>query len=129
MPDQSVSIVHIGFATNMARMLANPVVSALIIQSGDRADSYRNRDQHEHERWHGRLKQPGFEQELLGVIAGGLSRQSHCDIRYNLRQLIASVARRILYAVGLWPPSPGYWLRFWRKGSFVRRLRKIRGLE
>lgn len=30
LPDQSVSLVHIGFATNMARMLANPADVALI---------------------------------------------------------------------------------------------------
>jgi glycosyltransferase involved in cell wall biosynthesis len=36
--------------------------------------------------------------------------------------------RKILNTMGLFPTSPIFWLRFWRKGSYIRHLRKSRGL-
>lgn len=67
---------------------------------------------------------------LLARFASRWASHSH-DLRPGpfLAEGARSVARRALYAVGVRPPSPKYWLRYWRRGGYIRSLMRQRGLE
>lgn len=111
------------------RLLAIPFLGAIIINSGDRANSYRDRQEAEHRQWHARLAEPGLAEALLAGMLGRLWQQKQLGMAANARNLAVALVRRFLLAFGVWPPSMKYWLKFWRKGAFLQSLHKVRGLE
>ena len=62
-------------------------------------------------------------------MLGRLWYRKQLDIRTNLLDLLGSVARNAMYGFNIWPPSIKYWIKYWRKGSFLRQLRLLRGLK
>lgn len=112
-----------------ARMLADPVLSAVQIYSGTRTNSYRDRLEDEHRYWHARMQSETFAAELLASICGQWAQDHAIGVRANLRNSVVSIFRRLLMVLNICTPSVGYWARYWRKGSFLRRLRRVRGLK
>ncbi|WP_164084923.1 glycosyltransferase family 2 protein [Pseudazoarcus pumilus] len=111
------------------RMLALPVPGALIITSGDRRDSYRERQCAEHAWWHDKLRADGGERALIGALLGELWQQRTLNPGYNLGHLAKTLVRRSLMCVGIPAPSIKGLFRFRRKGAFIAHLRRVRGLE
>lgn len=111
------------------RMRALPVPDTLIIPSGSRHNSYRDRQSSEHARWHATLTSEGGARELIGAMLGEFWQQRTLSPGYNLAHLLRSLVRRGLLAFGIPAPSIKGLFRFRRKGAFIRHLRRVRGLE
>lgn len=112
-----------------ACMVADPALCAVIINSGDRVNSYRDRQDSEHKYWYPKLADDAFFKQVLAAMFGAYLSRPFVNFRGTLRDFVAAVGRKGLLAVNVWPPSPYYWIKFWRKGSFLRKLRRVRGLE
>ena len=112
-----------------AKLLADPVLSAVLIHSGNRNHSYSNRLDHEHTYWVERLKDQNCIRDILSGLYGGSEHQRIFSPLSNASNLFKSLIRKAMLVCGFYPPSPKYWLRYHRKGSFLRDLRRTRGLD
>ncbi|MDO9023580.1 glycosyltransferase family 2 protein [Zwartia sp.] len=112
-----------------AQLLADPVVSAVLIQSGNRKNSYRKRLDHEHKFWVERLKDPNCICDVLSGLCGQSEYQRAFSPLNNASNLFKSLIRKLMVMCRFFPPSPKYWLRYHSKGSFLRKLRRTRGLN
>lgn len=112
-----------------ARLLACPRLSSIVIASGKRKNSYRERHSQEHTEWFIRLNDPSF---LLNIVCQAMGR-SQWDERMNFRLLMrrtfAAMAHRLLSFLGAWPPYPAHLLKYGQKGKFLNELRLTRGLD
>jgi len=111
------------------RIVADPALCAVIINAGSRANCYRDRPEEEHRFWFDRLDDAAFLRRALAEIIGLPLQQRAVSLRSNARELLASAVRNVMIASRLWPPNPIYWMKYWRKGSFLRELRRLGGLE
>lgn len=111
-----------------AKMVAHPKITAILIQSGARVNSYRERQQTEHELWFHRLYDPEAILDTITPLHGQLWHDMQLSPSYNVAALGKSLLRRWMLKAGLWPPAIGQWLRYGRKGAFLRELRRRRGL-
>jgi glycosyltransferase involved in cell wall biosynthesis len=112
-----------------AKLLADPVLSAVLIHSGNRNNSYSNRLDHEHTYWVERLKDPNCIRDILSGLTGESEHQRIFSPFSNAANLFKSFIRKTMLICGFFPPSPKYWLKYCRKGSFLRDLRRTRGLD
>lgn len=112
-----------------AKLIADPVVSAVLIHSGNRKNSYRNRLDHEHAYWVERLKEPNCIRDILSGLYGESEYQRTFRPDNVAANLFKSLIRKTMLICGMLPPSPKYWLQYYRKGSFLRDLRRTRGLD
>jgi len=112
-----------------AQLLADPVVSAVLIHSGNRKNSYASRLDHEHVFWAERLKDPNCIRDILSSLyAQSEYRRTFLPFN-NAANLFKSIIRKTMLVCGFFPASPKYWVQYYRKGSFLRYLRKTRGLD
>lgn len=112
-----------------ARLVGSPHLAAVVITSGDRVDSYRDRQAMEHARFARRMAEgDAMIDELVQAALTWESRRYHHQPAPFLIEGIVILGRRVLLALGLHPPMPYMWLRDWRKGALIRRLRRVRGL-
>lgn len=111
-----------------AQLLAEPAVSAVLIHSGNRENAYSNRLDHEHTLWVERLKDPYCIRDMLSALYGQSEYERTFRPMANASNLLKSFVRKSMLTWGFFPPSPRYWLKYNRKGSFLRDLRRRRGL-
>lgn len=112
-----------------ARLVADPVLCAVIINSGSRANSYRDRTEHEHALWYARLEDGVALHAALTATIGAYLKDRMISVSGNAYGLVGSIVRRLMLVLRLWPTNPFFWIKYWRKGSFLRDLRRVRGLE
>lgn len=112
-----------------ARLAASPHLAALLISSISRENSYRDRSHNLHAHWARRLEQPDFPvAELIGACRRLENRRLSLTPLPMLLEAVKIASRKLLHALGIAPPALSYWWNFWRKGSYVRALRRRRGL-
>lgn len=112
-----------------AKILANPNLSAIIVNSASRLHAYRERQVEEHRYWFSVLIDPiALRNALSSAFAGQIQR----EILSNPWQIMVIAVRQFFrYALlkfRVWPPYIRYWLRYWRRGAYLKYLRKRRGL-
>lgn len=112
-----------------ATLLANPVLSAVLIQSGSRINAYHDRQEAEHRQWAVLLENPLYLINTLAGLLGQAQYEKHFVPGSAFLYAIKAAIRRLFLMCGVWPPSPKFWLHFHRKGSFLQDLRRRRGLQ
>ncbi|MGK5058078.1 glycosyltransferase family 2 protein [Janthinobacterium sp. LB2P49] len=110
-------------------ILAHPRIGAILIQSGRRSNAYLDRQHSEHAFWWGHMQNPVNILQAVATLCGKLSRERYISPVQCARLAMKALLRRIFYLFGLWPPQPIYWLKYWRRGTFLRELRRRRGLK
>lgn len=111
-----------------ARMLPQPYVGAVVIQSGTRRNSYRERAHGEHAVFAARIREPGFVEHALVAAHLRMADASWAALlRFHLAELVRTLSRRALCRLGVLPPNLRHWLNP-RRGAFIRKLRRLRGL-
>lgn len=112
-----------------ARLAGSDHFSAVMIASATRANAYRDRHGARHAEIAASMREPDFLVHQL--LCASLTWE---DPRVTLRAApffaegVRIAVRKTMARFGMTPPSPRYWLLYWRKGAFVRALRKARGL-
>lgn len=110
-------------------IMANPHLGAILIQSGSRSNAYLDRQHQEHAFWAIHMRDPLNVLHTYAAVHGASVRKYSLSPRYCARETFKTILRRILLTMRLWPPHLSYWLKYWRKGAFVRDLRRRRGLS
>lgn len=112
------------------RLIADPRLGAIIINSGSRTNAYRDRQVLEHQFWYDKLCHDQiFIRDTLTAMHGAYVARKLCSLSTAIKSLVGVIVRKLLLRLYIWPPDIYHWLRFWRKGSFIQKLRKIRGLD
>lgn len=111
-----------------ARMVPVRKITALLIPSGNRRNSYQSRMEEEHRRSFASLHDPNFL--LQSLLQHSLKWE---DARFNKPRFLfteacVSLGRYVLHKLGIFPTAPGVWILAPFKGAAIKRLRKIRGL-
>jgi glycosyltransferase involved in cell wall biosynthesis len=110
-----------------ANMLADPVVTAVILPSRPR--SYSERADSAQIDWAGRVTDPNALIAIVSQIAGSEVHRRQWSPISGLRGAAAAFLRSAFLGLGLWPPMPRYWIMYWRKGALIKHLRRNRGLS
>jgi hypothetical protein len=109
-----------------------PVRRLTVVQitSGARADSYRNRESSDHElTWQTMSTDPRYRERLLTDIAIASSPMAtYVRPAALASRTIKAAAARVAVAAGVAPVVAFSALRYWRRGGFIRHLRRTRGL-
>jgi hypothetical protein len=116
-----------------ATLRSHPKLTVLCIHSGTRPNSYVNDDAGEHEYWASRVSEPGARERELTVLAGSIAAHWSAfywlEIRRPLVLALRNFVGRMAAWAGLSPQAVENIRRYgWRKGAFVKHLRKLRGL-
>ena len=113
-----------------ARLLALRKLTVLLLTSGDRKDSYRDREDCVHEWIGARLNEPDFlTQAVLRTALLWEDRRLRTGASWLLVHGVHSLLAQFFACLGLFPSRPVLWLENLRKGAFIQRLRKTRGLD
>lgn len=110
-------------------MLAYPRIGAILIQSGSRKNAYLERQHSEHAYWWEHMQDPLNILQAVAALYGKVGQERLIKPLQSAATTIKALLRRACFMLGLWPPHPGFWLRYWRKGTFIRELRQRRGLK
>lgn len=110
-------------------MLAHPRIGAILIQSGTRKNAYLDRQYSEHAYWWVHMQDPLNILQVVTTLYGKVGHERLIAPLQSAMTTVKALSRRLCYMLGLWPPYPGFWLRYWRKGTFLRELRRRRGLK
>lgn len=108
------------------KLVGKPQVTVLAIHSGGRSNVYAQREFEENEYyWKRMCVDPSFREDLLGRVAVDLSARKHV---FRWREWGRLLVSRTLARLGLRPMRMWYRLRYGRRGEFINRLRRQRGL-
>ena len=114
------------------RILLKPFLSVLAIQSGSRKNSYKNRDSKEHIFYALKMEEDiDFRFKALGNIYIQNSRHQHYiqgSMYHYLHRKTSDVFNTLCLLVKINPRDLKTSL-FRRKGDYIRKLRKFRGLN
>jgi hypothetical protein len=111
-------------------MRCHPRVTAIMLHSGARPNSFRLRDSRQHEEILAQVTEPGFRERLLTDTSIQSARRTH-ELQLQLDGWLARLNHRIdrfLVGRGLRPDSVRNRLAGRSKGWFVNHLRQIGGL-
>ena len=116
-----------------ATLRSHPKLTVLAIHSGTRPNSYVTDDAGEHERWAARLAEPGSRERELTVLAAATAAHWSAfywiEVRRPFVLAFRNLAGRLSSWFGISPQALENIRRYgWRRGAFVRHLRKVRGL-
>lgn len=112
-----------------SELLANPMVTVVIVNSGSRTNAYSERQVEEHQYWYKIACDPSALSHAVSAAFGGhLQAANLMSIPLAIRRLVGIFSRKIMLKLEIWPPSLTYWMRYHRKGSYIKYLRKRRGL-
>jgi glycosyltransferase involved in cell wall biosynthesis len=111
------------------KMVANPRIGAVLIQSGSRSNAYLDRQHGEHAFWFGHMQDEGNLLQILAPLYGARAHERQLAPLEGAREALKALVRKLFLVAGLWPPQPSYWFKYWRRGSFLRELRRRRGLH
>lgn len=109
-----------------AKMVADPVVTAIILPS--RAQAYAERAEGPHAQWAALACEPDAVIAILSRIGGAETYRRRWTPWAGIAAAAAATVRSTLLALGIVPPMPRYWLRHWRRGHLIASLRRTRGL-
>lgn len=111
------------------KMVANPILSAFIVNSGSRVNAYSERQELEHQYWFNvAVDQIMTQNAVTAAFGAHIKQETTMSLSFATRQWVRLLSRKILLQLNVWPPQLMYWLRYRRKGSFIKHLRKRRGL-
>lgn len=107
-----------------------PRVTVIAIQSGIRANVYAQREFEENRRYFEKiLNEPGFREELLAAAALELTLASKdLKILPPIRRALINILKRVGLMFNITPIELMSFLKSGRRGAFIDRLRKRRGL-
>lgn len=112
------------------KMLSNPVVSAIIVNSASRLNAYSERQDQEHREWFRVVTNPvAIRNALSSAFAGHVQRTIVTNPWVITKTAIQQFFRCTLVKLKIWPPHIKYWMKYWRRGSYLQYLRKRRGLS
>lgn len=112
-----------------ARLRSVPEVTVVAILSGGRRNAYAERQSAEHERVARALESdPRYIESLATSAALAISREARYGLAAPLVRAAKYASYRILSAAGIHPMSVHHALRYGRRGGFLDRLRRTRGL-
>lgn len=114
-----------------ARLLPVPHLTLVQLSSGNRRDSYRNRDDRDQVVATGRMQDEArYREQLLTAMAADASRlETALQPAEHGRRLLLALVWRAAVTFGIPPASAINALKFGRRGGFIRHLRKTRGLS
>lgn len=104
-------------------------VTVIAIQSGNRGNSYKNRDFKENEFYFNAIQQ--HPDKLLKEIYFSqfvLLKDRYSKPFYNFKAILRNIIVHILTLIGITHGEILFFLKHPKKGSFINQLRKVRGL-
>jgi glycosyltransferase involved in cell wall biosynthesis len=106
-------------------------IDVLAVPSGARRDSYRNREVAEHEFWARQMTtNPRFRERILEASAIGLAgRLATASVSLRPLAIAYTLAYKPLAWAGVDPKALKYRLKYRRRGTLLRALRRYRGLD
>ena len=105
-----------------AELRASHHLAAVIIPSGNRRGCYSASQSSEHAHYAARMTAP----EFVAAIGEVVKNQSR--LRASAANRMKLLCKKSLLGMGVLPPMPRYLLSGWRRGAFLRSLRRTRGL-
>lgn len=112
------------------RIAAIPKVTACILRSGERQDSYAHDQSGEHDHWLARIRnEAGLRESVCGRIAvQQAALENEPEIGRRLKLLLKGCLFRIALLLHIAPYGMMMFFRFGRRGGLIKRLRRVRGL-
>jgi GT2 family glycosyltransferase len=113
-----------------ARLQPVSHLSVVQITSGGRRDSYKNRDSREHEAVLAAMRDNPHERErmLTAIAAASSPMTTYINPLPLAGRTLKAMAARAAVSAGVAPVAVFNALRYGRRGGFIRRLRRTRGL-
>jgi len=112
------------------KLVAIEQVTVVAILSGGRRNSYSERQFLEHQRYAEMLRQdPLFLETQLSALSVELTRQMNLGIGRHLRRALKNTAREALIMMRIHPVELRHRVLYRRRGGFIDRLRRTRGLK
>lgn len=111
-----------------AHMVPVRKITALLIPSGNRPNSYHSRMEQEHSQNFVRLCEPDFLSQSLLEHSLKWEDARFNSPRFLLTEALISLGRYLFHKLGIFPTAPGVWILTPFKGSAIERVRNIRGL-
>lgn len=112
------------------KIVASDRVSVLAVHASYYRNCFRETESAVHEGLRRRLESdPGFlEKELTAAVIDALEKEKSLRLPPQLAGLARALGYRMLLALGIPPVLAKYRLRNWRRGAYLDRIRRRRGL-
>jgi glycosyltransferase involved in cell wall biosynthesis len=114
------------------KIVMTPYPTVILFHSGHRPNSYLNRESNENRDYYAKLcSDPDLRESMM--LSSLLAKESEfikgavsCTEAFS--RFITTVAFSTLHFLGIRPANVYYYFRYFKKGSYVDSLRKVRGL-
>lgn len=113
------------------RIVASGRISVVAVHASYYRDCFRQERSTIHEELARRLgNDPGFrENEITAAAIDALEKEKSLRILLHLTGLVRALSYRILLGLGIPPILAKYRLSSWRRGAYIDRIRRFRGLD
>lgn len=113
------------------KMFMIPRITAVLIQSGDKKDCYKNQDFEENKSYFNSITNDVLSREkiLLKALLKGEKDKTSIDIYQSFRKLLRAIFYRIFITINIAPLSVLNYIRYKKHGGLINYLRKHRGLD
>jgi glycosyltransferase involved in cell wall biosynthesis len=113
------------------RIIASDCVTVVAVHASYYRDCYRQKTSTVHEELLARLEsEPGFrEKEITAAAIDALEKEKSLRVLPHLAGLTRAIFYGMLQGLGIPPILAKYRLRSWRRGTYIDRIRRFRGLD
>ena len=113
------------------RIVASDRITVVAIHAARYRDCFRQERSPVHEKLLNRLEnEPGFrENELSAAAIDALEKEKSLRVLPHLAGLVRALFYRLLLGLGIPPILAKYRLSSWRRGAYLDRIRRFRGLD
>lgn len=111
-----------------SKLCCSPRVTALLLASGGRPQSYARRDDSQHRELYGRLSEPNFREHLMTMAAIRYAERDHAMQHAGARAVFRRFLSKALLMLGCNPDAAWNWLAGRKRGFRIDELRALRGL-
>jgi len=112
------------------KIVLNPELTVIAIQSGRRQGSYARREFRINQRYFDRLQETEFRERLItGLALEHISANRYPELRTVIKRVVKNFVIKLLYKLGANPYAFLYFVLYRKKGGYIDYLRKNRGLK
>ncbi|MCJ7524905.1 MAG: glycosyltransferase [Candidatus Aminicenantes bacterium] len=113
------------------KIVASDRVTVIAVHASNYRNCFLERRSTTHETlWQRMESEPDFrEREVTAALVAALEHEKSLRLFPHIAGLVRALAYRLLLALGIAPIQAKYRLRSWRRGAYIDRIRRFRGLE